>query len=87
MRAAPDTLGELIHNFEDPTQPPKSIVATCSPTSARSIVAMSCSACENAPDGYEAPFLTPAEARAVAAVPSAASVVGTSSPSVPGMPR
>jgi hypothetical protein len=27
-RAAPDTLAELIHNFEDPTQPPKSIVVS-----------------------------------------------------------
>jgi hypothetical protein len=27
-RAAPDTLAELIHNFEDPTQPPKSLVVS-----------------------------------------------------------
>ncbi len=27
-RAAPDTLGELIHNFEDPIQPPKSVVVS-----------------------------------------------------------
>ena len=27
-RAAPDTLADLIHNFEDPTQPPKSIVVS-----------------------------------------------------------
>jgi len=27
-KAAPDTLGELIHNFEDPIQPPKSIIVS-----------------------------------------------------------
>lgn len=27
-RAAPDTLGELIHNFEDPIEPPKSVVVS-----------------------------------------------------------